>query len=117
MNRSRSDVLAILGLARRAGEASGGTEAVRQAVRDGRAKVVVMATDASPTQLKKIRSTIHNRTIPQVFLGDRSTLGAAIGAAPLAAIAVTDASLAGRLLEGVGSEEATDAPDEPERRR
>lgn len=109
--------MAILGLARRAGAASGGTEAVRQAVRDGRAKLVVMATDASPTQLNKIRSTIHNRTIPQVFLGDRNTLGSAIGSAPLAAVAVTDASLAGRLLEGMESHESEHVPDEPETRR
>ena len=117
MDGTTRDALGILGLARRAGRVSGGTEVVRQAIRDGRAKLVVMATDASDTQLDKIRSTIHNRTIPQVHLGDRNMLGAAIGSAPLAAVAVTDASFAARLLEELGRGERGGAPDESEARR
>ncbi len=112
MGKTR-DALSLLGLARRAGQVAGGTEAVRQAVRDGRVALVIMATDASETQLDKIRSTIHNRTIPQVYLGDRNTLGSAIGSAPLAAVAVTSASLAGRLLEELGAVNAG-SPDESE---
>jgi ribosomal protein L7Ae-like RNA K-turn-binding protein len=58
-----------------------------------------MAGDASGVQLNKIRKELNNRPIPQVTLGDRATLGAAIGKAPLAAVAVTDESLATRLLQ------------------
>jgi ribosomal protein L7Ae-like RNA K-turn-binding protein len=58
-----------------------------------------MAGDASGVQLNKIRKELNNRPIPQVTLGDRATLGAAIGKAPLAAVAVTDESLAIRLLQ------------------
>jgi ribosomal protein L7Ae-like RNA K-turn-binding protein len=117
MGGTTRDALSILGLARRAGRVSGGTEAVRQTIRDGRAKLVVMATDASETQLDKIRSTIHNRTIPQVHLGDRNMLGAAIGSPPLAAVAVTDASFAARLLEELEHDEPGGVPDESEARR
>jgi ribosomal protein L7Ae-like RNA K-turn-binding protein len=117
MSGTTRDVLAILGLARRAGEVSGGTAAVRQAIRDGRAKLVVMAADASDTQLDKIRSTIHNRTIPRVCLGDRNTLGAAIGSAPVAAVAVTSASLADRLLKELDQARAGGTPDASEARR
>jgi ribosomal protein L7Ae-like RNA K-turn-binding protein len=98
-SKGTRDALSLLGLARRAGKVAIGTAAVRQAIREGRAKLVIMAGDASTTQLDKVRSTIHNRTIPQVYLGDRNTLGAAIGSAPVAAVAVKDASLADRLLE------------------
>jgi len=58
-----------------------------------------MARDASGVQLNKIRKELNSRSIPQVTLGDRATLGAAIGKAPVAAIAVTDESLATRLLQ------------------
>ena len=47
---------------------------------------------------------MRKRIIPQVLLGDRTTLGAAIGKAPITAVAVTDASLAGRLLESIDGE-------------
>ena len=92
------DALSLLGLARRAGKVAGGTAAVRQAIREGRVALVIMAEDASRTQLDKVRSTIHNRTIPQVYLGDRNTLGAAVGLAPLSAVAVTNRSLAEKLV-------------------
>jgi ribosomal protein L7Ae-like RNA K-turn-binding protein len=58
-----------------------------------------MARDASGVQLNKIRKELNSRSIPQVTQGDRATLGAAIGKAPVAAIAVTDESLATRLLQ------------------
>ena len=89
----------LLGLARRAGEVAPGTEAVRRAIREGEAQLVLMAGDASRVQLDKIRTTLHDRAIPQAVLGDRDTLGAAVGMAPLSAVAVTSASFAGQLLE------------------
>ena len=96
--------LQILGLARRAGAVAPGTTATRRSISKGEACVVLMAEDASSAQLDKIRRTMRKRIIPQVLLGDRATLGAAIGKAPIAAVAVTDASLAGRLLESIDDE-------------
>jgi hypothetical protein len=48
---------------------------------------------------------MRRRIIPQVLLGDRRTLGAAIGKAPITAVAVTDMSLAERLLESIDGDE------------
>jgi len=117
MSRSSRELLGLLGLARRAGGIAAGTAAVRQSVREGRARLIVMAGDASGAQLDKIRSTIHNRTIPQVILGDRNTLGAAVGSAPLAAIAVTHGALADRLLEALGDPGETGGSGEAEARQ
>ncbi|MBO76897.1 MAG: hypothetical protein CME17_05635 [Gemmatimonadetes bacterium] len=99
-----TEALQILGLARRAGAVAPGTAATRRSISQGEARLVLMAEDASLTQLDKIRRTIRKRIIPQVLLGDRTTLGAAIGRAPITAVAVTDASLAGRLLESIDGE-------------
>jgi len=101
MANPRSEALGLLGLARRAGAVASGTEAVRRAIREGEARLVLVAGDASRVQLDKIRRTMHDRPIPQAILGDRNTLGAAVGLAPLSAVAVTHVSFADRLLEGL----------------
>jgi ribosomal protein L7Ae-like RNA K-turn-binding protein len=88
----------LLGLARRAGAVAPGTEAVRQAVREGEARVVLLAGDAAPGQLDKIARTLKDRSIPTAHVGSRDTLGAAVGLAPLSALAVTNASLAGQVV-------------------
>ena len=99
-----TEALQILGLARRAGAVAPGTAATRRSISQGEARLVLMAEDASLAQLDKIRRTMRKRIIPQVLLGDRTTLGAAIGKAPITAVAVSDASLAGRLLESIEGE-------------
>ncbi|MEQ1856932.1 MAG: ribosomal L7Ae/L30e/S12e/Gadd45 family protein [Longimicrobiales bacterium] len=93
-----SKVYGLLGLARRAGGAVPGVEAVRQSVREGRARLVVLATDASAAQLEKVERTLAGRPAPRVNFGDRSGLGAALGLAPVSAVAVTSTALAGQIL-------------------
>jgi len=110
--RRRHSVYRLLGLARRAGAVAPGTEAVRRAIREGEAQLLLMAGDASSVQLDKIRTTLHDRPIPQVTLGDRNALGAAVGLAALSAVAVTNRSLADQLiaeLDGPDGEQGTDA--------
>ena len=107
-----SSAYKLLGLARRAGALAHGTEAVREAIRSGEAKLVVLAADASPAQLDKIRRTLGNRPVPQASLGDRAALGGAVGVAPVSAVAVTNASLADRVSVELGhAEAARDAND------
>lgn len=99
MKESRTaSALRLLGLARRAGAVAPGTESVRRAIRDGEALLILMATDASSVQLKKIRTTHDDVSIPRVILGDRDALGSALGMSPLSAVAVTQASFADRLV-------------------
>ena len=112
METRKSSALRLLGLARRAGAVALGTDSVRRAIRDGEALLILMAEDASSVQLKKLRTTRDDGSIPRVTLGDRATLGAALGMAELSVVAVTQASLANRLveeLEGSEDEDCTDA--------
>jgi ribosomal protein L7Ae-like RNA K-turn-binding protein len=107
MSSRTTSVFRLLGLARRAGAVAPGTHAVRRAIREGEARLILMAGDASSVQLDKIRTTLYDRTIPQAVLGDRNTLGA-----PLSAVAVTNRSLADKLvaeLKSSGDESGTDA--------
>jgi ribosomal protein L7Ae-like RNA K-turn-binding protein len=93
-----SEVLKLLGLARRAGAVAAGTERVGQALRSSAARLVLVARDASPGQLKKIEGIIRRAAVPRAVLGDRVDLGAAVGGPPLSAVAVTDARLAQEML-------------------
>jgi ribosomal protein L7Ae-like RNA K-turn-binding protein len=105
MKSQKDKVFRLLGLARRAGGIAPGTGAVRRSIREGEALLILMASDASSVQLDKIRTTLHDRTIPQITLGDRSTLGAAVGLAPLSAVAVTLRSLADQLISELNASE------------
>jgi ribosomal protein L7Ae-like RNA K-turn-binding protein len=111
MERRARDAYRLLGLARRAGAVAPGTEAVRRAIREGEALLILMAGDASSVQLDKIRTTLNDRSIPRAILGDRNTLGAAVGLAPLSAVAVTNRSLADELVAVLedGDERSRDA--------
>ena len=91
-----------MGIARRAGAVAPGTDAVRHAIRAGEAKVVLLAGDASPVQLDKIARTMNECSIPKARLVTRDMLGAAVGLAPLSAVAVTNASLAEQLVAELG---------------
>lgn len=93
-SRRADEALRLLGLARRAGAVAPGTDASRRAVRKGEARFILMAGDASDVQLDKIRQLLKNRAVPWGILGDRTTLGAAVGRGPVSAVAITAPSLA-----------------------
>ena len=95
----RPSAFRLLGLARRAGAVAPGTDATRRSLRRGEARLILMARDASSVQMDKIIKLMAKRPIPQAVLGDRDTLGAAIGKGPTSAIAVTDESFAKLLLD------------------
>lgn len=94
-----SEALSLLGLARRAGDVALGTDATRRAVREGEARLVLTAEDASKTQLVKVLRLVRERNVPHRTVEHRSTLGAALGTALASAAAVTNPSLAERILD------------------
>ena len=94
---TRTEVLGILGLARRAGSAVTGTGAVRDAVRSGSARFVLLAEDAAAGQVGKVENLLQHRAVPWVTWGSQEELGRAVGAAPLSAIAIMDDGFARRL--------------------
>lgn len=97
--KPRTDLLGFLGLAHRAGAVVQGTEAVRAAIREGEAFLVLMAGDVSETQKKKIVGLLVHREVPSAVLGTREELGRAVGGPPLSAVALTQRGFAARFLE------------------
>lgn len=105
---TEEDFLAFLGLARRAGHVVTGTEQTRRALRDGAARLVVTAGDASGGQLQKVTGLIRHNDVPRRTVADRAKLGKAIGCPPVSAVAVTGASFAQQLLERLPDEGSGD---------
>jgi ribosomal protein L7Ae-like RNA K-turn-binding protein len=102
---TRTDVLGILGLARRAGSVVTGTGAVRDVVRTDSARFVLLAEDAAVGQVGKVANLLRHRTVPWTTWGTREELGRAVGAAPLSAIAIMDDGFARRLREELRGDE------------
>ncbi len=110
----KAEAFRLLGLARRAGAVVPGTDAARRAVRKGEARLILMAGDASRVQLDKIRRLVENRSIPRAILGDRATLGAAVGVGPVSAVAVTMATFAEELRLRLEPDDDGVTPDDVE---
>lgn len=107
----RAEALRLLGLARRAGAVAPGTDATRRSIRSGEARLILLAEDASRSQLEKIERTQGNQAIPRAFLGDRATLGAAVGRAPASAVAVTVPSFAKELQRKLAAADRDESED------
>lgn len=110
----RTEVLQLLGLAQRAGAVVPGTGAVQRTLRMGEARLILMAEDASSVQMEKILKILRTRPIPQARLGDRATLGAAVGRGPVSAVAVTGESFADELRRRLDGGTIDVAPGEAE---
>ena len=74
-----------------------GTERVRDSVRAGEARLVLVASDLTETGRDKLIPVAEGRGVPYVVRYTRAELGGAVGKGPLAAVAVTDRGFADRL--------------------
>lgn len=87
--------LSALGMAMRAGKLATGDEIVLKAVRAGKAKLVIIAGDASDNTKKKFKDKCTSYDVPLMEVYDRVSLGRAIGKAERVVLAVTDVQFAG----------------------
>ena len=100
-----AEALGLLGLARRAGAVVKGTEAARRALRSGEAALVLVAEDASRTQLEKVLGLLRHGSVPYRVLGDRVSLGSAVGSGPLSAVAITMPTFAEQIVRRIAADE------------
>ena len=115
MSRSTRSAFALLGLARRAGALERGTGSTQRAVKDGRARLVLLARDATQVQRDKVMKLLRHQETPRVVVGSRAELGAAVGSAPLSAVAVTEAGFASQLASQLAANGSAEI--ETEKRR
>ena len=97
-------ILRTLGLGAKAGKLVFGTEAVCDALRNGKAAAVAVASGNSENTLKRLRDQcFFYRVEPVVLDATPTELGHAVGKkGTVAAVAVTDPSLAASFLSAAG---------------
>lgn len=91
---SDGKALQLLGLARRAGRAVVGTEAVREAGRRGELDLALIARDASANARRRMRGLLADPAVEVVWCGSRESLGRAVGRTGVAVVGVSDRGLA-----------------------
>jgi len=91
-------VMSLLGLCMKARKLSAGEHACEIALRNGDAKLVLIAEDASLGTRKKFTNKAFYYKVPVVLYGSRDELSKAIGKDNRVVIAVTDSGFAGGIL-------------------
>lgn len=102
---SRNKILSMLGLAQRAGRVESGEFCCERAVKSGRAKLVIVAEDASPGTKKSFRDMCDYYKVAIRTGPDRETMGRAIGRKMRVSLAVTDDNFANAILKMTEEEE------------
>lgn len=95
--------LSALGMAMRAGKLATGDDTAMKAVRQGKAKLVLLAADASDNTRKKYRDKCATYGVKLVEAFDRYALGAAIGKADRVIVAVLERGFADMILRKLGN--------------
>lgn len=120
----RDSVLSLVGIAKKAGKIAAGEFQTENAVKSGKASLVIISSEASANTKKKFRNMCTFYEVPVYFYGGKEELGAAIGCEFRASLAVTDQGLSGSIekqlrrcceAEGVKEQEMTaDSTDSPD---
>ena len=91
--------LSLLSLATRAGKIKSGEFAVEKAIKNGTAKLVIVASDASEATKKSYRDLCRFYKTDYIEYVDKTTLGQTIGKEFRAAVAVCDGHFAKSIVE------------------
>lgn len=92
-------VLGMIGLAQRAGKVVSGEYMTEEAIRNGSAKLVVIASDVSENTRKKFSDKCTYYGVPLREHSDKESLGHGIGKQFRASLAVTDEGMAQAILK------------------
>ena len=100
-------VISLLGLAERAGKIASGEFAAEKAVKTGKARLIIVAEDASDNTKKKFQNMCDFYEVPIYFYKDKDTLGHAMGKEFRASLAVLDAGFAKGIKKQIEDERQT----------
>lgn len=95
-----SKILSILGLCMRAGLLSAGEVSAESAIKSQKAKLLIVADDASANTKKKFNNSAKFYKVKLVYYGKKEDLGKAVGKAERSVMAVCDEGFA-KKLEGL----------------
>ena len=86
--------MSLVGIAKKAGRIAAGEFQTEQAVKAGKAHLVLISTDASQNTKKKFRNMCIFYEVPVALYSTKEELGMAVGCEARASLAVLDRGLA-----------------------
>ena len=96
-------VLSMIGLSAKAGKVKSGEFAVEQAVKGGKAYMVIVAEDASDNSKKSYRDMCTFYDVPIYFYGNKEDLGSCCGKEFRASVAIMDENLAKAVADKISA--------------
>lgn len=96
---SKQKIFGLIGLATKAGKTKSGEFSAEKSVKSGRAKLVIVALEASENTKKMFRNMCTHYQVALVFFGSKEELGQACGKQMRASIAIEDKGLADAVLQ------------------
>ncbi len=90
-------ILSMISLATKAGKAAGGEFSVERAVKDGKAKLVIVSKEASDNTKKKFNNMCSFYRVPIYIYGTKEELGHFMGKEFRASVAILDEGFKGAL--------------------
>ena len=98
----QDSVLSMLGLAKRAGKIVSGEFSTEKAIKEKKAKLVIVSEDASNNTKKLFTNKTNFYNVPLVFYGDKDSLGHGIGCEMRTSIGILDEGLANAIIKKLG---------------
>ena len=92
--KKRDKILSLIGLATKAGRCISGETMTESETKSGKAKLVIVASDASENTKKKFQDMCKFYKVPICIYGDKDTLGHAMGKEFRASLAILDEGFA-----------------------
>ncbi len=90
----QNKVISYLGLATKSGNIASGEFLTEKAVKEGKAKLVLVAEDASDNTKKKFQNMCEYYGVPLYIFGDKDSLGHGMGKEMRASLAILDQGFA-----------------------
>ncbi len=105
MNKE-SRIIGLIGIATKAGKVTFGTEAVKDLVSMNKAKLVIIASDASNRTIDNFKFMCNKKQIPIAIFGTIEMLSKAIGKPNKAVISIKDNNLSEEIYKIICGGEA-----------
>ncbi len=90
--------LSMLGMAKKAGKIKDGSFLAERSVKSGKARLVILAGDASPNTKKKFTDKCRYAGIPVREYSDMDSIGASLGGSPKSVVSIEDDGFAKAVL-------------------
>ena len=91
-------VYGLIGLAMKAGKIKAGEFSVEKSIKQGKAKLVFVAEDASENTIKKFKNSCFHYRIPFYQYGNKDELGKIIGKEMRSSLSIEDEGFGERII-------------------